>query len=246
MIKVENIYKSFDEKEILKDVSFSVKMGDKLAIIGQSGVGKSVLLKHLNGLLKPDKGRVLVDKTKINKISYKDLKNIRKDMSMVFQFGALLDSLTINENIALAFHESENIDRLEVDKRVSKSLDLVGLSEIGNLMPSEISGGMKKRVGIARAIVTKPKYLLYDEPTTGLDPINTDKINKLINKVSTKKMASIIVTHEIKTVYNVANKVIMLYDGCIIFSGSPEELKNTDDEFIKYFITGENLMDKGK
>ena len=123
-------------------------------------------------------------------------------------------------------------------EKVSQSLDLVGLEDIGNLMPSEISGGMKKRVGVARAIVTKPKYLLYDEPTTGLDPINTDKINQLINKVSTKKMASIIVTHEIKTVYNVANKVIMLYDGSIIFSGSPEELKNSENKFIKYFITG--------
>ena len=123
-------------------------------------------------------------------------------------------------------------------EKVSQSLDLVGLKDVGNLMPSEISGGMKKRVGVARAIVTKPKYLLYDEPTTGLDPINTDKINQLINKVSTKKMASIIVTHEIKTVYNVANKVIMLYDGSIIFSGSPEELKNSENKFIKYFITG--------
>ena len=246
MIKVENIYKSFDKKEILKDISFSVEMGDKLAIIGQSGVGKSVLLKHLNGLLKPDKGRVFINKTKINKIPYRNLRDIRRDMSMVFQFGALLDSLTVHENIALAFHELNEITNSEIEKKVSESLELVGLSEIGDLMPSEISGGMKKRVGIARAIVTKPKYLLYDEPTTGLDPINTDKINKLINKVSTKKMASIIVTHEIKTVYNVANKVIMLCDGCIIFSGSPEELKNTDDEFIKYFITGENLEEKFK
>ena len=246
MIKVDNIYKSFENKHILKGVSFSVKMGDKLAIIGQSGVGKSVLLKHLNGLLKPDKGKVLIDNIKINKIPYLKLRNIRKNMSMVFQFGALLDSLNINQNIALAFHDNENLSSNEVRDRIDSSLELVGLSDIGELMPSEISGGMKKRVGIARAIATKPKYLLYDEPTTGLDPINTDKINKLINKVSTTKMASIIVTHEIKTVYNVANKVIMLYDGSIIFSGSPKDLKNTDDEFIKYFITGEQLKRKAK
>ena len=238
MIKVDNIHKSFEENHILNGISFSVEMGDKLAIIGQSGVGKSVLLKHLNGLLKPDKGDIFFDKIKINKISYRELRELRKNMSMVFQFGALLDSLTVNENIALALQNNSDLSSRKIMEKVSRSLDLVGLKDIGNLMPSEISGGMKKRVGVARAIVTKPKYLLYDEPTTGLDPINTDKINQLINKVSTKKMASVIVTHEIKTVYNVANKVIMLYDGSIIFSGSPEELKNSENKFIKYFITG--------
>ena len=238
MIKVDNIHKSFEENHILNGISFSVEMGDKLAIIGQSGVGKSVLLKHLNGLLKPDKGDVFFDKIKINKISYRQLRELRKNMSMVFQFGALLDSLTVNENIALALQNNSDLSSRKIMEKVSQSLDLVGLENVGHLMPSEISGGMKKRVGVARAIVTKPKYLLYDEPTTGLDPINTDKINQLINKVSTKKMASIIVTHEIKTVYNVANKVIMLCDGSIIFSGSPEELKNSENKFIKYFITG--------
>ena len=238
MIKVDNIHKSFEKNHILNGISFSVEMGDKLAIIGQSGVGKSVLLKHLNGLLKPDKGDVFFDKIKINKISYRKLRELRKNMSMVFQFGALLDSLTVNENIALALQNNSDLSSRKIMEKVSQSLDLVGLENVGHLMPSEISGGMKKRVGVARAIVTKPKYLLYDEPTTGLDPINTDKINQLINKVSTKKMASIIVTHEIKTVYNVANKVIMLYDGSIIFSGSPEELKNSENKFIKYFRTG--------
>ena len=238
MIKVDNIHKSFEENHILNGISFSVDMGDKLAIIGQSGVGKSVLLKHLNGLLKPDKGDVFFDKIKINRISYGELRKLRKNMSMVFQFGSLLDSLTVNENIALALRSNSNLNSKKIMEKVSESLELVGLKDIGNLMPSEISGGMKKRVGVARAIVIEPKYLLYDEPTTGLDPINTDKINQLINKVSTKKMASIIVTHEIKTVYNVANKVIMLYDGSIIFSGSPEELKNSKDKIVKYFVTG--------
>ena len=238
MIEINNIVKQFSKKNVLNDITFKIKKGASLAIIGQSGVGKSVLLKHLNGLLKPDKGDVFFDKIKINRISYGELRKLRKNMSMVFQFGALLDSLTVNENIALALRSNSNLNSKKIMEKVSESLELVGLKDIGNLMPSEISGGMKKRVGVARAIITKPKYLLYDEPTTGLDPINTDKINKLINKVSTKKMASIIVTHEIKTVYNVANKVIMLYDGSIIFSGSPEQLKNSENKFIKYFITG--------
>ena len=238
MIEVKNIHKSFGEKQILKDVSLSLNVGDKLAVIGQSGVGKSVLLKHLNGLLKPDRGNVFVDNIKINKVKYDQLRSIRRNMSMVFQFGALLDSLTIKENVALAFYSNDKYDSKEIYEKVDYSLNLVGLPGIGNLMPSEISGGMKKRVGIARAIVTNPKCILYDEPTTGLDPINTDKINQLIGKISSSKIASVFVTHEIKTVFNVANKVVMLHDGSIIFSGSPDDLRNTKDKFIKYFVSG--------
>ena len=238
MIEVKNIHKSFGEKQILNDVSLSLNVGDKLAVIGQSGVGKSVLLKHLNGLLKPDRGNVFVNNIKINKVKYDQLRNIRRDMSMVFQFGALLDSLTIKENVALAFYSNDEYDSKEIYEKVDYSLNLVGLPGIGNLMPSEISGGMKKRVGIARAIVTNPKCILYDEPTTGLDPINTDKINQLISKISSSKIASVFVTHEIKTVFNVANKVVMLHDGSIIFSGSPDDLRNTKDKFIKYFVSG--------
>ena len=238
MIEVKNIHKSFGENQILKDVSLSLNVGDKLAVIGQSGVGKSVLLKHLNGLLKPDRGNVFVNNIKINKVKYDQLRSIRRDMSMVFQFGALLDSLTIKENVALAFYSNDKYDSKEIYEKVDYSLNLVGLPGIGNLMPSEISGGMKKRVGIARAIVTNPKCILYDEPTTGLDPINTDKINQLIGKISSSKIASVFVTHEIKTVFNVANKVVMLHDGSIIFSGSPDDLRNTKDKFIKYFVSG--------
>ena len=238
MIEVKNIHKSFGDKQILNDVSLSLNVGDKLAVIGQSGVGKSVLLKHLNGLLKPDRGNVFVNNIKINKVKYDQLRTIRRDMSMVFQFGALLDSLTIKENVALAFYSNNKYDSKEIYEKVDYSLNLVGLPGIGNLMPSEISGGMKKRVGIARAIVTNPKCILYDEPTTGLDPINTDKINQLIDKISSSEIASVFVTHEIKTVFNVANKVVMLHDGSIIFSGSPDDLRNTKDKFIKYFVSG--------
>ena len=238
MIEVKNIHKSFGDKQILNDVSLSLNVGDKLAVIGQSGVGKSVLLKHLNGLLKPDRGNVFVNNIKINKVIYDQLRTIRRDMSMVFQFGALLDSLTIKENVALAFYSNDKYDSKEIYEKVDYSLNLVGLPNIGNLMPSEISGGMKKRVGIARAIATNPKCILYDEPTTGLDPINTDKINQLIDKISSSEIASVFVTHEIKTVFNVANKVVMLHDGSIIFSGSPDDLRNTKDKFIKYFVSG--------
>ena len=242
MIKVENLYKSFGDKVILDNISFNVELGDKLAIIGQSGVGKSVLIKHLNGLLKIDKGNVTIDDNSLKDLSYQKLQDIRKKIAMVFQFGALLDSLTIKENIQLALDSISSINIKETDKKIKEVLKLVDLEGIENLMPSEISGGMKKRVGIARALSVNPKYILYDEPTTGLDPINTDKINSLINRVSSKKTASIIVTHEIKTVFSVANKVLMLCDGSIIFSGTPDELKRSENDFIKYFISG----NKGK
>ena len=240
MIKVENIYKSFDDKAILKDISFSVEMGDKLAIIGQSGVGKSVLLKHLNGLIKPDDGKVWVDNTQINNISFNELQNIRRKMAMVFQFGALFDSMTINENILLAIKNLTRLKKSQYLDRINNSLNMVDLDNIGDLMPSEISGGMKKRVGIARAIAINPEYILYDEPTTGLDPITSDKINKLIKKVSkNRKVTSIVVTHDMKTLKEVVNRVIMLYKGSVIFDGDIDLLFKSKDKYIQYFVTGE-------
>ena len=229
MIKVEKINKSFGNQYILKNITFSINKGDSLAIIGQSGVGKSVLIKHINGLIFPDSGKIWVDKHEINIINYNKLQKIRKKMSMVFQFGALFDSMNIEENISLGLRNITNYNQSKIHDVVDECLQMVNLNDINNLMPSDISGGMKKRVGIARAIATKPKYILYDEPTTGLDPISTNEINSLI------------VTHEMSTVYNVVNKVIMLYKGEIIFEGSPEELKMSNDKYIKYFITGNKV-----
>ena len=242
MIKAQKIVKSFsNEDKILNDISFSINKGDSVAIIGQSGVGKSVLLKHLNGLLKPDSGEVFVDNILLNKISFNELLEVRRKMAMVFQFGALFDSMTVEDNILLAINNLTNLRGNRIIQRINKSLELVDLNNTNHLLPSEISGGMKKRVGIARAIAINPEYILYDEPTTGLDPITADKINSLIKKVSDKKkVTSIVVTHNMKTLKHVANKVIMLHDGNIIFDGSTDDLFSSRDKFIQYFVTGEN------
>ena len=242
MIKVKKIHKSFSDKHILNNISFDISNGDSIAIIGQSGTGKSVLLKHLNGLLRPDSGTVSVDNVIINEVSYVELQNIRKKMAMVFQFGALFDSMNIEDNILLAIKSLTNLSNKNIPSRVDKSLELVELNNVKHLMPSEISGGMKKRVGIARAIAINPEYILYDEPTTGLDPITTDKINQLMKKVSEKKkVTSIIVTHDMKTLKYVSNKVIMLHEGNIIFNDETELLFKSNDKFIKHFVKGESI-----
>ena len=242
MISVKNISKSFLSKKILDDISFQIKMGQSVAIIGQSGVGKSVLLKHFNGLMIPDIGEVKINNQIINKLSFHELQQIRKNMSMVFQFGALFDSLTIHQNILLALDHLTNLSNEDKKNRISESLSEVNLSNVEDLFPNDLSGGMKKRVGIARAIAIKPKYILYDEPTTGLDPINTDKMLNLMKKVRrNKSITSIVVTHEMKIINEFSNQVIMLYDGKIIFDGTPEELNSSKDKYIKYFILGKNL-----
>ena len=242
MIKLDKINKSFNQdNKILNNVSFSINKGDTVAIIGQSGVGKSVLLKHLNGLLRPESGSVWIDNILLNELSFKELQNIRKKMAMVFQFGALFDSMSVYDNINFAIESLTNFSKKKAEQSIQNSLDLVNLSNTEHLKPSELSGGMKKRVGIARAIAINPEYILYDEPTTGLDPITADKINFLIKRVSQKKkVTSIIVTHNMRTLKFVANKVIMLHEGNIIFDGSTDELFSSDDAFIKYFVTGRN------
>ena len=243
MIRVQNIVKKFSNKVILDNISFEINKGDKVAIIGQSGVGKSVLIKHINGLLLSDSGEIYIDNKKLNNLDYIELQKIRMKMSMVFQFGALFDSMNIYDNIALALnnHGRKKYNQNQIKKKISNVLKLVNLEGVEKLMPSEISGGMKKRVGIARAISVNPNYILYDEPTTGLDPISTDEINKLILKVAKKHVTSIIVTHDMKTVYEVANKVIMLYNGKIIFDGIPKDLKRSNNKYIKYFVTGSRI-----
>ena len=227
------------QKNIFKNLSMQISNGESIAIIGQSGVGKSVLLKHINGLLSPDKGEVIIDKQNLNRLSFSEKQNIRKRMSMVFQFGALFDSMTIKENILLALDNLTALNNKEKNNKVIEVLDSVNLNKIENLYPADLSGGMKKRVGIARAIAIDPEYILYDEPTTGLDPITTDKINDLIKNISlNKNKTSIIVTHEMKIVNETVNKVFMLYEGNIIFEGTPSELYSSTDKYIKYFITG--------
>ena len=241
MIKIENLFKSFDSKEVLKDISFSIDDGECISIIGESGIGKSVLLKSIIKLIDIDSGSILIDDDDISLINFKELQKIRSKFGMVFQFGALFDSMTVKENIGLALQKLSNSDKLEIDKKITESLEQVNMKNTEYKMPSELSGGMKKRVGIARAIALNPQYMLYDEPTTGLDPIMTDSINKLITKFHNKgNVTSIIVTHEMRTVKDVSDRVVMLYDGQIHFDGSTEDFVNSKDLIVKAFLNGDS------
>ena len=243
MIEVKNLYKSFDEKGVLSDINFSLQRGQAVTIVGKSGAGKSVLLKCLIGLLKPDKGTIYVDNKLINSMSFSQLQEIRASIGMVFQFGALFDSLTVRDNISLALRKLTKLSEDEIQERVINSLESVDMANTEDLMPAELSGGMKKRVGIARAIAIKPTYLFYDEPTTGLDPVMTDSINRLIRKFqSTENVTSVIITHEMRTVYDVANRVLLLHDGKIRFDGNPDDIKNIDDPVVQQFITGNSTL----
>jgi len=243
MIEVKNLYKSFGEKGVLSDISFSLQKGQAVAIVGKSGAGKSVLLKCLLGLLKPDEGTIYIDNKLINSMSFRQLQEIRSSIGMVFQFGALFDSLTVSGNISLALRKLTKLSEDEIQGRVKYALESVDMANTENLMPEELSGGMKKRVGIARAIAIKPAYLFYDEPTTGLDPVMTDIINRLIRKFQDDgKVTSVIITHEMRTVYDVANRVILLHNGEIQYDGAPEDIKNIDDPVVQQFITGNSTL----
>ena len=243
MIHVKELYKSFGEKDVLRGISFKINHGESVAIIGKSGIGKSVLLKHLIGLIEPDSGEVWVEEKLVNSLSFTQLQTVRAQCGMVFQFGALFDSMSVQENIGLALSKLTDMDIVEVNQQISASLAEVGMENSEKLMPSSLSGGMKKRVGIARAIAIKPKYLLYDEPTTGLDPIMTDSINRLISKIHKQEdVTSIMVTHELRTVFEVAERVIMIHDGKINFDGTPEQIKQSEDKVIQQFISGNSTL----
>tara|TARA_B110000438_G_scaffold201368_1_gene192866 strand:- start:3073 stop:3819 length:747 start_codon:yes stop_codon:yes gene_type:complete len=243
MINVKELYKSFENKDVLKGISFKINHGESVAIIGKSGIGKSVLLKHLIGLIQPDSGEVWVEEKLVNTLSFTQLQSVRAQCGMVFQFGALFDSMSVEENIGLALSKLSEMNKEEVTQQISKSLAEVGMENSEKLMPSSLSGGMKKRVGIARAIAIKPKYLLYDEPTTGLDPVMTDSINRLISKIHKQEdVTSIMVTHELRTVFEVAERVIMIHDGKIKFDGTPEQIKLSNDIVVQQFISGNSTL----
>ena len=243
MIKVLDLQKTFEEKHVLKGIDFIVNTGETFAIIGKSGSGKSVLLKHLIGLLKPDAGEIWMDGKLISAMSFRKLQQIREKIGMVFQSGALFDSMTVGENIELALKKLTKLSGNSLKDRVIESLASVGLEGTEKMMPAELSGGMKKRVGIARAIAIKPEYMFYDEPTTGLDPIMTDAMNRLIKKFKIEeKITTVIVTHEMLTVYDVVDRVILLHEGKIQFDGSPENIKKSEDLVVKQFITGDSTL----
>jgi phospholipid/cholesterol/gamma-HCH transport system ATP-binding protein len=238
MIEIKNLHKNFRDKDVLKGVDLTIEPGETIAIIGRSGSGKSVLLKHIVGLLFPDEGYVKVEGQNIADLTTKELYTIRRKFGFLFQGAALFDSLTVGENVALPIVENEyNVPSDEVRKNVEEKLELVGLPGIQELKPSELSGGMKKRVGLARALISNPGYILYDEPTTGLDPIMSDSIDELIKELSNKlKVTSIVVTHDMISVKNVADSVAMIHEGKIYFKGTPDELLNSQDKTIINFI----------
>jgi len=239
MIEITNLHKSFGEHKVLDDLSLNINSGKTYVVIGRSGCGKSVLLKHIVGILKPDSGKVIVDGQEINALNVRRMNELRLRISMVFQGGALFDSMTVGENIGFGLIEHQHVSTQELLERIEESLCLVGLCGIQNLTPSELSGGMKKRVALARAICIRPQIILYDEPTTGVDPITADSINELIKSLHDKlKVTSIVVTHDMKSAYKVADRIAMMYQGKIIAEGTPQEIQETNHPVVYQFING--------
>jgi phospholipid/cholesterol/gamma-HCH transport system ATP-binding protein len=238
MIETKNLHKSFGDNKVLQGVNLEIDTGETIVIIGRSGCGKSVLIKHIVGLLYSDEGYVKVEGQRVDEMNLKELYELRSRFGFLFQGSALFDSMTVEENIFLPLVESgKKYTRNELDKRVADKLELVGMSGVQKLKPAELSGGMKKRVGLARALITDPDYIIYDEPTTGLDPIMSDSIDGLIKDLTDKLNAtSIVVTHDMYSVKNVANQVAMMHEGKIHFTGTPAELISSNDKIIKEFI----------
>lgn len=238
-IVCKDVRKSFFGKPVLEGVDLTIEKGETLVIMGRSGCGKSVLLKHFVGLLTADSGQVFVDDVDVCCLKRKKLFEVRMRFGMVFQSAALFDSDTVVENVGLALREHTDLEPEEITRICEEKLRMVGLEGVNDKRPSELSGGMKKRVGFARAIAMDPQCVLYDEPTTGLDPITADVINKLIVKLADElSITSVIVTHDLASAYRVADRIAMLHDGRIIFTGTPDEVRNTDHPVVRQFIEG--------
>src|SRR5580704_3002319 len=239
MIEARNLRKTFKTQTVLDGVSFRIENGESVAIIGRSGGGKSVLLKHLIGLLQPDSGEVMVDSESIGRMTERQLLRVRRKFGMVFQGAALFDSMTVEENVAFGLRRHEHLTEAELAKRVCAALEMVDLPGTQKKKPAELSGGMRKRVGLARAIIYEPQFVLYDEPTTGLDPIVSDSIDKLIIRVRDHlKVTSVVVTHDMRTARRVGNHVFMLHNKKIYAHGTPGELFASQDAVVRQFIDG--------
>ncbi len=239
VFQIEDLKKRFGKLTVLDGVNLTINRGDSVVVIGQSGTGKSVLLKHLVRLLEPTSGRVIFDGKDLAELSRGELVEARLRMGMLFQSAALFDSMTVAENVGLGLKESRKYKPAQIEEIVKNKLQMVGLTSAEDKYPGELSGGMRKRVGLARAIATEPEVLLYDEPTTGLDPISADMINDMIVELNQKlDVTSVAVTHDMKSAYKIANRIVMLYEGNVQIDGSPEEIKSTDDEIVQQFITG--------
>ncbi len=243
MISVQNLHKSFRGKAVLNGVDLEILEGETLAIIGRSGSGKSVLMKHIIGLLQPDAGKITVDGIDINAISYADLRRIRQNFGVLFQGGALFDSMSSFDNVAFPLRTFTSMTEEEIEHVVLECLGMVELPEVGAKMPSELSGGMQKRVALARAVALKPRYILYDEPTSGLDPETSNTIDDLIQNLSDQlNVTSIVVTHDMHSVLNIADKAAFVHDGRMHWAGTIDELHRSDDQILRSFVKANEYL----
>ena len=239
MIEITDLYKSFGSLQVLRGVNLTVEKGESMTVIGGSGSGKSVLIKHIIGLLFPDRGQVAVDGQVLNDLDEEGLNDVRKKFGMLFQGAALFDSLTVWENVGFGLKQHTKMSDKEIRAVATQKLALVGLKDVEDKMPVDLSGGMKKRVGLARAIAMDPQIILYDEPTTGLDPITADAINDLILDLRKKLgVTSVAITHDMHSAYKISDRIAMLYKGEIQEIGTPDEIKGTTNPIVKQFITG--------
>ncbi len=239
ILKLSHISKAFNGKKVLDDISLDIESGEAFLILGRSGAGKTVLLKHMLGLLSPDKGKVFVDNTDLSKIPQERMDRIRLKFGVVFQNSALFDSLTVKENVGFALYHHSDLSEEKIKKEVTETLKLVGLSDINDKYPYELSGGMRKRVAIARAIIYRPKIIIYDEPTTGVDPISVDKIVSLIKDLHQRlSITTLVVTHDLPVGLKIAQRCAFLLQGKIIFEGKKEELEHIKDERVIQFMKG--------
>ena len=245
-IVLKDVHKAFGANKVLRGFSLEVHKGETLAIVGQSGSGKSVALKHVVGLLKPDKGEIWVDGMKLGEMNLEELNEVRRNVGYVFQFAALFDSLTIEENIGLGLKRVPNMTEESIRRRVRECLALVELEGYEGRYPAQLSGGQKKRAGLARAIATQPDYLLYDEPTTGLDPVTTTVIDRLIIRTHEElDVTSVLITHHMESAYRVADRIGLIYEGVIRFMGTPEEIQACPDPVVRGFIEGKPELLEG-
>lgn len=239
VIEMVDVAKSFGDNHVLRGVNLQVMAGESMVVIGGSGTGKSVILKHIIGLLRPDRGKVLIDGTDLSALSEEGLSEIRKKFGMLFQGAALFDSFPVWENVGFAFQQHTRLTEQQIRAIATEKLAMVGLRGVEDKMPADLSGGMKKRVGLARAIAMEPKILLYDEPTTGLDPIMADVINDLICDLKRRlSVTSVAITHDMKSAYKIADRIAMLYQGKIEQVGTPDEIRNSSNPVVEQFIHG--------
>lgn len=239
VIELKGLKKNLGGKDVLRGIDLEIRKGETLVIIGRSGEGKSVLLKHIVGLFQPDEGEILFEGDNIAGLNEREMNRYRERIGMLFQGSALFDSMTVLENVGFALYEQKEVDRSEIEKRVVENLKLVRLEDILEKKPAELSGGMKKRVGLARAIINRPSVMLYDEPTTGLDPITADAINDLILMLQEKlEVSSVAVTHDLASARKIANRIAMLHEGRIIAVCPVEEIDETENEHLRQFVEG--------